>query len=138
MKKIILLFAFVAGLICTVGCTSNMKRARELIAEYQQKVEEANAELNEIALGIDLTPELDAYVQAYAGSYAYRAAVKVAENWQLTTEPLQYEVVKYSLRADSLSFPLTEEEEAYRSKYTEVAMYKAVVMVLEQWVELHK
>ena len=30
-----------------------------------------------------------------------------------------------------------EEEEAYRSKYTEVAVYKAVIAVLERWIELH-
>lgn len=136
MKKMILLLAF-AGLFCTVGCTSNTKRAHELIAEYQQKAEEAKVELSEIALCVDLTPELDAYVQAYASSYAYRTAIKVAENWQLTTEPLQYEAISSAVRAENLSFPLTEEEEAYKSKYTEVAMYNAVVSVLEKWVELH-
>lgn len=137
MKKIILLLAFVAGLICTIGCTSNTKRAYELIAEYQQKANEANIELNEIALGVDLTPELDAYVQAYAGSYAYRTAIKVAENWELTTDALEYEAIKYTVRAENLSIPLTAEQQVYRSKYTEVVQYNAVVDVLEIWVELH-
>ena len=137
MKKIILLLAFVAGLICTVGCTSKTERAHELIAEYQQKAEKANTELDEIVAGIDLTPEVDAYVQAYAGSYAYRTAIKVAENWQLTTDALKYEAIKYTVRAGNLSIPLTAEQQVYRSKYTEVVMYKAVVDVLERWVELH-
>lgn len=137
MKKIVVFLAFVAGLVCTIGCTSNTKRAHELIAEYQQKANEANIELNEIALGIDLTPEVDAYVQAYASSYAYRTAIKVAENWELTTDALEYEAIKYTVRAENLSIPLTAEQQVYRSKYTEVVQYNAVVDVLERWVELH-
>ena len=118
-----------------VSCTSNMQRAQELIAEYSQKAEQANEELN--ALAVDLTAEEEAYIEAHAYSVAYHAVVKVAENWNLTTAPLEYEAMTRTVRAENLRVPLSSEKQMYASKYDEIIICKLTAALLQRWVEIH-
>ena len=136
MKKIILLFVAVLGIIC--GCTSNMDRANELITEYQHKADSVNAELKQMASVIELTQEQYDYIVANAQAYGYRTMVVVARNWQLTTEALEAEAVKALTRAEMLSVPLTAEQQTYASKYAEAKMYSSTVAILQRWIELHQ
>ena len=133
MKKIILMLACVAGIVCS--CTSNMQRAQELIAEYSQKAEQANEELN--AMSVDLTAEEEAYIEAHAYSIAYHSVVKVAENWNLTTAPLEYEAMTRTIRAENLRVPLSSEKQMYSSKYDEIIICKLTAALLQRWVEIH-
>ena len=129
------MLACVACVLCS--CTTQMKRANELIAEYTQKAEQANMELNVLADTVDLTTEEEAYVEAHAYSIAYHTVVQVAENWNLTTAPLEYEAIKRTVQAENLRVPLSGQKQVYSSKYDEIITYKLTAALLQRWVEIH-
>ena len=136
MKKLVILLACVAGVLCS--CNPQMKRANELIDEYTQKADSARVKWEVMDKTINLSEEEEAYIDAYANAYKYRTAVVVAKNWQLPTEGYQAEAVRYIARTEMLYVPLSAEKQTYASKRTEVMMYDVTVSVLQEWKKRHQ
>ena len=132
MKKLLFLLALVASLC--ISC-SNVKRANELISEYQEKYELANQEVNNLM--VPFSEEEWAYVLANAAYYANETAIVVGENWELNMQPMKSARLSLAGNVQKTKCPLTKEQDAVLHKYAEAAMYLATVKVLQRWLEIH-
>lgn len=137
MKKLLCILAFVASLMC--ACTNpQVKRAHELIDEYQQKADDARQELNEMLVGgLSFTDAQEAYIIANAKAWSTKTMVVVGENWNLEMSPLRFEAAMLAVKAEELKVPLSPEQEAYAYKFNEASMYYGTVSILQKWLELH-
>ena len=134
MKKLFILLLAVASLCC-VSCSSNMKRANELIDEYTQ---EENSLYNEInGLDVFFTDEEWAYVEAEAKAREYQIIAVVGENWNLNVTEFKYDAVRQIAKAEKLRVNLSEEQRAFAQKYWDMRTYHATVAILKRWVEIH-
>ena len=133
MKRIIMMFAFIAILGC-VSCTPHMKQAKKLIAEYTEKEEAVKAELD--ASDVAFSDDEWAFVEANAYYWSLRTVVVVGENWHLDVSDFHTAITEAAISADRLIVPLTPEQSDYMHKYNEMCMYSSTKRVLERWVEI--
>ena len=125
----------VATLCMLCSCTSAHKQAERLVAEYQQKADSVSQELD--STNVSFTPEEWEYVEAYSNMFKYKTAGIVAENWKLTSRDFYQESGKYAEKAGKLEVALSDKQQDYMSKWSELKMYEATVFILKKWQELH-
>ena len=134
MKKI--LFTVAVATMCVLcGCTSSHKQAEKLIAEYEQKSDSVSQLLG--MMNVNFSTEEWEYVDARAHVFQFETAAVVAENWNLTTAELYRQSGMWKKHAEEIKVPLTEEQEAYCSRYAEKEIYEATIFILKKWQELN-
>jgi len=151
MRKIIVLLALVASLVCS--CQTH--RANQLIKEYEEKydalalnaradtlITEYLQKSDQIVLEygskqMPISEEEWAFISAYAAYYENETAIVVSKNWQMETTSKEAVRPRLAARVELSRVPLSAEQEEFLHRYTEAKMYLATVQTLKEWKEKH-